>query len=109
LVLVEISSMNMSRCGISRMIGSRSPIQTRRASAVSSVFFEAEAGLPQEPGERGGIDAHAMLRLERGRQLRHRDVGAILDRYRTRKKVDALRRFRSRRRAASQPSAAAGA
>jgi hypothetical protein len=67
-VLVEVSSMNTRRCGMARMMGSRLAIQLLRAlatserarSLASSVFFIAEAGLAQEPRQRGRIDLHAV-------------------------------------------------
>ena len=71
-VLVEVSSMNTSRCGMARMMGSRLAIQVLRSlatserarSLASSVFFIAETGLAQEPRQRGWIDFHAVSRCE---------------------------------------------
>ena len=67
-VLVEVSSMNTRRCGMARMMGSRLAIQVSRflatsaraRSLASSIFFIAEAGLAQEPRQRGRIDLHAV-------------------------------------------------
>src|SRR5262245_14989374 len=85
-VLVEVSSMNTSRCGMALMMGSRLAIQVARSlatsararSLASSVFFIAEAGLAQEPRQRGRIDLDAMACSQLCCQFRHGDVGSLV-------------------------------
>src|SRR6516165_4833203 len=79
--------MKTSRCGIDRMIGSRLAIQMSRSLATSErtrslasrVFFIAETSLAQIPRQRGRIDLDAMTCGQLCRQLRHGDVGLLLD------------------------------
>ena len=81
-VFVEVSSMNTSRCGMARMMGSRLAIQVLRAlatserarSLASSVFFIAEARRAQKATKRRGADLDP-LRRQALTQRRQRQVG----------------------------------
>src|SRR5580658_8107552 len=87
LVVVPVSSRKISRCGSSRRAGWRMVVHSSRAFLTSGrscslarrVFFEAVAGADEPTRERGGIGRLAGGGGERGGQLRHGDVGPLVD------------------------------